>query len=427
MIIIKIKYIQTRTPMCSKLETSPPQNTLTKQNSRKKLWQLHTSFHCSVIGTCLTLEELRFIAKNHLPAASQNAPDHELHSAFVYLAKQADGVIRQCQKRLDKKFNTIIKQSSRIKDSAELLTIWEAALQSGNIAGTYWMIVTHPATDPRLLERAFGEVHMLSHLSGASARSDIKVLGKLRKDKHTAEAALAKSTLAYNLRLTKKQNEIDRLKKIKIQLEQDTLEIGQLRKRVDVLESDERVQQLNKTIQSISENLYTTTEQFNLLKKQNQTLQIDLKNAHKRTTFFRQEIFEKERSITDKSSPNSAPHKHCLQNCPINNLEGRNILYVGGRANQCPHFKALVEENNGSFTYHDGGKEDSRQKLNGALAQADAILCPTDCVSHDAYKRVKQHCHKKAKQLIMISHSSLSSFTQGLHKINANSQHTNNI
>jgi len=418
--------------MCSNKENSPPKSVSVKNNSRKKLWQLHTSFHCSVIGTCLTLEELRFIAKNHLPTASHSAPDHELHSAFVYLAKQADGVIRQCQKRLDKKFNTIIKRCARIKDNTELLSIWETALASGDIAGAYWMIVTHPYTGEQLLERAFGEVHMLSHLSGASTRTDIKLLGKTRHEKALAEIALTRNNDEFSKRLVKKQNEIDRLKKIQTQLEQDTIEVGQLRKRIQEFESSQKHQQLQKTIGDISESLYTTAEQLNILKRHHQELKIKLKNEQKRTAFLAQEAVETskaqqttettlQRLLTPISNHErqSNLQKNCLQNCPINNLEGRNILYVGGRANQCSYFKTLVEQNNGSFSYHDGGKEDSRLKLNGALAQADAILCPTDCVSHDAYQRVKRHCSKQAKQLIMISHSSLSSFTQGLHKISS--------
>jgi len=414
--------------MCSNKETSQPKTISVKKNSRKKLWQLHTSFHCSVIGTCLTLEELRFIAKNHLPSASNSTPDHELHSAFVYLAKQADGVIRHCQKRLDKKFNAIIKRCARIKDNAALLSIWEEALNSGDIAGTYWMIVTHPYTGEQLLERAFGEVHMLSHLSGASIRTDIKLLGKTRHEKALAEVALTRNNDEFSKRLVKKQNEIDRLKKIQTQLEQDTAEVKQLRKRIHEFESSQKHQQLHKTIEGISESLYTTTEQLNILKRHHQALEIQLKNEQKRTKFLDQEAAEnsKEQQSTEAAlqkllTPisNDVYKENCQQSCPINNLEGRNILFVGGRANQCPYFKALVEQNNGSFTYHDGGREDSRLKLNGALAQADAILCPTDCVSHDAYKRVKRHCSKQAKQLIMISHSSLSSFTQGLHEISS--------
>jgi hypothetical protein len=437
--------LQSRMPMCSNKELSPPKTisspTPNKKNSRKKLWQLDTSFHCSVIGTCLTLEELRFIAKNHLPAASHHEFDYTLHSAFVYLAKQADGVTRQCQKRLDKKFNTIIKLSSGIKDKTELLSIWEAALSSGDIAGTYWMIVTHPYTDKHLLERAFGEVHMLSHLSGASTRTDIKLLSKTRHEKALAETALTQNNDAFSKRLIKKQNEIDHLKRIQTQLEQDTIDVGHLRQRIHEFETSQKHQQLQTTIEGISERLYTTTEQLNILKNHYQALKIKLKNEQKRTSFLKQETAEylnelntsqmtlkKRLPVTPKGIQESTleqpdnDKKNCQQDYTISNLEGRNILFVGGRANQCPYFKALVEHNNGSFIYHDGGKEDSRRKLSGALAQADAILCPTDCISHDAYQRVKRHCSKQTKQLIMIAHASLSSFTQGLRTLSSLSQ-----
>ena len=374
-------------PMCSNKEPSPSKAIPSKKNSRKQLWQLHTSFHCSVIGTCLTLEELRFIAKKHLPAESHHASDHELHSAFVYLAKQADGVIRHCQKRLDKKFNVIIKRCASIRNSTELLLVWEEALSSGDIAGTYWMVVTHPYTNEDLLERAFGEVHMLSHLSGASIRTDIKLLGKTRSEKVLAEAALTRNNNEFNQRLVKKQNEIDRLKKIHSQLQQDTIQVGVLKKRIHELESCHKHQQLQKTIEDISESLYTTTEQLNKLKRNHQALKIQLSCEQKRTTLLEQKAAEKlkeqrstETTIQNLLIPacNDTQQSNCQPNCPISNLEGRNILYVGGRANQCPHFKALVEKNNGSFTYHDGGKEDNRLKLNGALAQADTVLCPTD-------------------------------------------------
>jgi hypothetical protein len=426
--------------MCSNTEASPlkPISTAVagKNNTRKKLWQLNSNFHCSVIGTCLTLEELRFIAKNHLPAASHMTFDYELHSAFVYLAKQADGVTRQCQKRLDKKFNTIIKRCSRIKDKTELLSIWETALSSGNIAGTYWMIVTHPYTDEHLLERAFGEVHMLSHLSGSSIRTNIKLLGETRHEKALAERALTQNNDEFSKRLIKKQNEIDHLKRIQTQLEQDTIDVGQLRQRIDEFETSQKHQQLQTTIEGISESLYNTTEQLNILKKHHQELKIQLKNEQKRTKFLKQETAEylQELNTTEmtlkkllpltRNKESNQEHSYndrvnCQHDCIISNLKGRKILYVGGRANQCPYFKALVEQNNGSFTHHDGGKEDSRLKLNGALAQADAIFCPTDCISHDAYQRVKRHCSKQAKQLIMISHASLSSFTQGLHELSS--------
>jgi len=398
-----------------------------KKRLRKKLWQLHSHFHCSIIGTCLTLEELRFIAKKHL-LTSQKASDHELHSSFVCLAKNADGPTRHCQKRLDKKYRATVKHSTQFKTNAGLLSLWQAALASGDIAGTYWAIVTHPSVEEGLLERIFGEVHMLSHLSGASTRTDIKLLGKLRHDKSQAETALSQTSENFNRRLIRKQNEIDHLKKIKIQLEQDTLEINKLATRIEELETSQKNQQLQKTIEGLSKRLYLTSSQLGKANIENQALEIKLKNEQKRTAFLEQEASQslKERDVAEvvlqKLLSNSCQTSCGVSNkqsCPINNLGGKHILYVGGRASQCPYFKTLVEQSNGAFTHHDGGKEDSRLKLNGALAQADAVVCPTDYISHDAYKRIKQHCEKQNKQLVMIPHASLSSFTSGLNQISA--------
>jgi hypothetical protein len=167
--------------------------------------------------------------------------------------------------------------------------IWEKALFSGDIAGTYWMIVTHPHTGEQLLERAFGEVHMLSHLSGASTRIDIKLLGKTRHEKTLAETALTRNNDEFSKRLVKKQNEIDRLKEIQAQLEQDTIEVGQLRTRIHEYESSQKHQQLQKTIEGISESLYTTTEQLNILKRHHQALEIKIKNEQKRSAFLERE------------------------------------------------------------------------------------------------------------------------------------------
>ena len=39
---------------------------------------------------------------------------------------------------------------------------------------------------------------------------------------------------------------------------------------------------------------------------------------------------------------------------------------------------------NGRLIHHDGGKEDSLATLKGAISSADAVIFPTDCVSHSS-------------------------------------------
>lgn len=72
---------------------------------------------------------------------------------------------------------------------------------------------------------------------------------------------------------------------------------------------------------------------------------------------------------------------------------------------------------NGRFIHHDGGREDGRQLLGTILPQADVVLCPLDCVSHDAVNRIKRFCSKHAKQLVFMQRVCLSAFARSLTQV----------
>src|SRR5262245_62098073 len=48
--------------------------------SRSKLWDLSAMLHCSIIGTCLTIGDLRSLVGG---ADRKNATDHDLHTIAV--------------------------------------------------------------------------------------------------------------------------------------------------------------------------------------------------------------------------------------------------------------------------------------------------------------------------------------------------------
>lgn len=83
------------------------------------------------------------------------------------------------------------------------------------------------------------------------------------------------------------------------------------------------------------------------------------------------------------------------------------ILYIGGRANQVPKFKALVERSAGRFLHHDGGLEHSAALLPGLVSRADVSLFPVDCVSHDAVAAIKRVCRQVARPYRPLRTSSL--------------------
>ena len=105
---------------------------------------------------------------------------------------------------------------------------------------------------------------------------------------------------------------------------------------------------------------------------------------------------------------------HCGRDLDLCN---RCVLFVGGRNRQCAHFRALVERHNGEFIHHDGGLEESHHRLATLLARADMVLCPLDCISHDAMNRIKRDCKRFGTPLRILPQSSLAAFTQGLREV----------
>jgi hypothetical protein len=51
------------------------------------------------------------------------------------------------------------------------------------------------------------------------------------------------------------------------------------------------------------------------------------------------------------------------------------------------------------------------------LAAADAVVCPADCVSHDAYYRVKRFCKRHGKPCVLLNGSGLSAFARALERV----------
>ena len=100
------------------------------------------------------------------------------------------------------------------------------------------------------------------------------------------------------------------------------------------------------------------------------------------------------------------------------NLSGKCVLYIGGRAGNICRMCDLVDKMNGRLIHHDGGKEDSLATLKGAISSADAVIFPTDCVSHSSALEAKKLCKKMVKPLLPIRSASLSSLVEGLTKIN---------
>src|SRR5262245_29530380 len=67
---------------------------------RRRIWELSSNFHCSIIGTCLTTAELRqILIKMQQPGAHKES-DHQLHGYAVLLSGHKDAASKLLQKSL---------------------------------------------------------------------------------------------------------------------------------------------------------------------------------------------------------------------------------------------------------------------------------------------------------------------------------------
>jgi len=384
---------------------------------RTKLCELDTQFHCSIIGTCLTLKELRQIYRKVKFLPKSNMSDHELHRIFVGIAGESDYANRKLQKHLDQKYQRIIKQCAKIQSASDLKTMWQNAIDSGEVAGAYWALVTHPLVPDDLLDKIYGEIHMLSHLSGASIRVDLEELSILRRRTKDLEKQLADAFVETQKRLKEKDKLIHSLKNSLTRAEKVESELDKIQKQRETLEKEPLIRQLKKQTKELCKQVSLEQERGERMEKEAKNWKSVALRTEERYLNFEQRLAQtqQERDSLEQHLSTLTCPESCDPNCP--NLCGRCILFVGGRPSQCSHFRHLVEQYNGRFIHHDGVREDGHSKLGANLSQADAIFCPLDAISHDAMNWIKRHCEHNTKQLVMMPHSSLSAFVKGLNEV----------
>lgn len=372
---------------------------------RKRLWEMTPGWHCSILGTCLTLADLRALARKLPLKTRQGFPvDYQLHGFFVKEADQPGRAAKMLTKLLDRKHAAAIRRLRAIKDAKGLEDAWVEAMAAGDIPGPYWAILSHPAATTDLSERMFADVHMLSHLVGASNRGDIRRLTDLEEENAGLRDKLAKQQNHHRQRLDEKEKQITAL-------------------RDQLHHASDRAIRIAAPAVLDSEGACTSVPalQGELRHMEIRAAQADATLRGQRSRIDElsrlvESLLDENRSLETalvRERGNGLAGDACDTSCPFD-LRGRCLLYVGGRQQTVHRLKSLVEAWNGHFLHHDGGLEKSINELAGAVVKADAVVFPTDCVSHDAALQVKRLCRQTMKPFVPLRSSGVASFVAGL-------------
>lgn len=393
--------------------------------NRKNIWE-HVDFQCPIVGTCLTTAELRRIAVRVGLEIAEGTTEFEMHSLFVVLCKRPERPARAVQKHLDRKYRRVLRRFLHTPGEG-IWELWREYADRGDIAGPFWAVMSHPDVSSDCLRRVYGEVHMLSHVQGAANRADLKRLNELeaRNVELTETLAERKGVLRKSVAVWKERNaalerDLARERARRESVERDRLSLRELLEgRALELLTRER-EDLRRQAENLALRLEAAEErivaQAALLERGSR----ELSKARENLSGREREVAALEASLTMalEGSPACGHPESC--SCP--RLRGKRVLYVGGRSGLRCHYRLLAERLGCELLHHDGGLEQSPHRLQQQLAGADAVICPVDCVSHEACAAVKKMCKHCLKPVLFARSSGLSSLAASLSELDRVSQ-----
>jgi hypothetical protein len=284
---------------------------------------------------------------------------------------------------------------------------WRERLKSGCIDGIFWVAAGRRDLSEKTLCGIYGDVHMASH-AGVSeimkSRQEVKrqtealqkILRLLNQEKQGGRELKKKNSLMKkNLHDT-----LMNLEKFKSLRKSEESELSG--KNRHALEEENRI--LRQKLCDIEREHIHLTDQSRILERENRHLQIDFFEIQSTNQRLANEL----KDLLSQMGRFFECNSQCDAHCAKFQLCARKVLIVGGITKMKHLYRDLIESCGGEFEYHDGYLKAGIKKLEAQVERSDLVLCPVNCNSHGACKKVKSLCKKLNKPVKMLPKSSLS-------------------
>jgi hypothetical protein len=388
---------------------APTDAQLRSPHRRARLSDLDSHFHCSVIGTCLSTNELRKLVPKFTDLDRQHATDLEIHHAAVELAIEGGAGAKALQKALDARYSGAVRRFDAAKDPEALLALWKDSLKSGDIPPAYWALMTHPEAVMSVRQAAFGDLHMLSHLVGAANRADIRRL-----------VALEEENAALKDKIERQQDKLHELTTERdATLRQLSAQVAELsakaERKLDVSEAG-----LESEVQALREALVARDERLAIHTSRRETAEQraldEQRHAHSLSqrlddTIAMLNVVQAECNALEQALVAQGSDAGSKAD-DLASLNGKRVVYVGGRPGSNAALRQLVESAGGDFVVHDGGIEDRKGMFAAALPRADIVVFPVDCIDHDSMNLLKRVCDRHQVDYHPLRTASVASFVE---------------
>ncbi|KUO67912.1 MAG: hypothetical protein APF80_02130 [Alphaproteobacteria bacterium BRH_c36] len=366
-------------------------------SSRVKLWEIRVCTHCSLIGTCLSDRDLATVLKSCGLKIENGARPYQIHSYVVKAVCEEGPIARAVQKLLDRRHAGMLRIVARIKNSADLEQLWEREYAAGRIAGIYWAIHTCAHVPEELFSRVFGEVHMLSHVLGRTTHAEAERASELASQIADLEAKIARQREHQQRAIGERDRTIESLQSERINraagLASDNSKVGGPRRFSSKRDTT----------------LVTSRERARLA--ESRVIELERENKAIRSRLRRFAMQE----VADLSSPECPGAAACRLQIPPG--EKLHVLYLGGRTGTVDRLRKIATEARAEFLHHDGGLQESLQRIRDLVARSHVVFCPVDCVSHRACLAAKDHCRKLQRAFVPLRSAGGTTFEKALQRI----------
>lgn len=389
----------------------PPQGGR-KRATRLKLWELEEKHHCPVVGTCLNLDDLSKIARQS-GFSGHGIDPYRLHVEAVSLSCTRNDAAEAMHKRIDRKYALQLTRFDQAKSDAEVRALWRQHLDRGEVAGAMWAAMTHKHASSETRQVIYEDIHMLSHQVGAGQAADLRRLAFLEREHAELQRQARRDGERQARELADKTARIRGLEGEVAESLQRAEAAHPLRARLEALENGTAMIEMSRrllALEAAAVRLRESAARAAALEEENRCLRQERDAARVERDALEQLWLGE----TAEPEP-SACAAECAA-CP-QPLRGRCVLCVGGRTPLLPQYRQLAERLGVRLIHHDGGREEALSRLPDMLAASDAVICPTDCVSHPAYYQLKRHCKQAGKPCMLVKSSGVASFAAALTRL----------
>jgi len=382
-----------------------------RKDHLNRIWEIHCSFKCPVIGACLDINEHRKVLKRAKCRIKKLKP-HQLHRMIMENLNDQNKISQKVDSYLMHKYRDSIAELADL-DEDEFFAIWKKAIQMGKTDGVFYIAAMRKDLPVEYMEDIFGEIHMLCHANLAEvmwarrnaqrqAEGNQKIT-KLLKQEKMRNKTLKKENAATISALNETRVLLQRLNSGSDKAETKTNSID--KNEIENTKLKEKLRVLRNTNDQ-------QLDQLRCLEREKRRLEIKLFDLQSSNNILADEV----KQLIHQISSVVGPENNCNEACPQYQLCAKRILIVGGMTKMKHLYRRLVESSGGEFDYHDGYMNNGSQKMEALVKRSDLIICPVNCNSHGACKKVKKLCRKHSKSIKMLPSSSLSSISGALRK-----------